>query len=132
MKIGAKKKCINDKWPKDHVYKLWGKNVCSGMSTTVNVMYYVMGALWNSRPGSRIQPSRAVDGRRLSTTLPLIPEQLRPQIPHGSAVAEKDGLLKKRQKENHNSHREAKELCALLSGNPVWMDGHQSPKEVRE
>ena len=59
--------------------------------------------------------------RRLRTNIPTIREFRRPRVIDATAVAEKDAVLKERQKENFDSRHDAREQKSLNTGSNVWM-----------
>ena len=72
------------------------------------------------------------EGRRLRTTLPMVPEQLVPKLPPKSIVKNRDIHLKERQKDNFDNRRGVKEPSALPQGDSVWVPDRQSSGEVIE
>ena len=77
-------------------------------------------------------PAELLMGRRLRTTLPMVPEQLVPKPPPKSIVKNRDTHLKERHKDNFDNRRGVKELPALSQGDSVWVPDRQSSGEVIE
>ena len=70
--------------------------------------------------------------RKLRTTVPMTEDQRKPKTPDFSVVAVKDKRLKTRQKVNHDTHREARELPVLSPGEYVWVTDREESGEVVE
>ena len=68
-------------------------------------------------------PAELLMSRRLRTNIPTIREFRRPslRVIDATVVAEKDALLKERQKENFDSRHDAREQKSLNTGSNVWM-----------
>ena len=58
-------------------------------------------------------------GRKLRTTLPIAPKQLKLSLPKESVVREKERKLKKRNKRNFDSRHKVKDLQPLQPGDTV-------------
>ena len=70
-------------------------------------------------------PSELLMGRRLHTTLPLFPNQLKPATPDYSQLLQKENVLRAKQKDNFDLHHRSRNLTLLLPGDDVYMDdGH--------
>ena len=59
--------------------------------------------------------------RRLRTNIPTTREFRRPRVIDTTIVAEKDAVLKERQKANFDSRHNAREQESLNTGSNVWM-----------
>ena len=66
-------------------------------------------------------PAELLMSRRLRTNIPTIREFRRPRVIDATVVAEKDAVLKERQKENFDSRHDAREQKSLNTGSNVWM-----------
>jgi len=77
-------------------------------------------------------PSQLLMSRCLRTTVPIIERQRKPHIPDFSAVAARDGRAKKRQKDNFDARRGARNLPTLDPGDSVWVTDRQIHGEVVE
>ena len=70
--------------------------------------------------------------RHLRTTLPIIPNQLRPAVIDCQRFKEKDEHIKIRQKRNFDSHHGAREQTPLDPGNQVWTPDLQTKGTVEK
>ena len=77
-------------------------------------------------------PSQLLMGRRLRTTLPIAPEQLKPSVPKEKVVREKERKFKKRNKRNFDSRHKARELQPLQPGDTVWIPENKSNGTIIE
>ena len=77
-------------------------------------------------------PSQLLMSRCLRTTVPIIERQRKPHIPDFNAVAARDGRAKKRQKDNFDARRGARNLPTLDPGDSVWVTDRQVHGEVVE
>ena len=68
-------------------------------------------------------------GRRLGTTLPIAPEQLKPSVPKEKVVREKERKSKKRNKRNFDSRHRARDL---QPGDTVWIPENKSNGTIIE
>ena len=66
-------------------------------------------------------PAELLMSRRLRTNIPTIREFRRPSVIDATVIAEKDAVLKERQKENFDSGHDAREQKGLNTGSNVWM-----------
>jgi len=79
-----------------------------------------------------ISPSQLLMSRCLRTTVPIIERQRQPHIPDFGAVAARDGRAKKRQKDNFDACRGARNVPTLDLGDSVWVTDRQIHGEVVE
>ena len=77
-------------------------------------------------------PSELLMGRKLRTTLPIAPKQLKPSLPKESVVREKERKLKKRNKRNFDSRHKVKDLQPLQPGDTVWIPESKSEGTIVE
>ena len=66
-------------------------------------------------------PAELLIGRKLRTTIPVIPRQLIPTLPKTRMLREKEKKLRHKQKTNFDSRHEARELVPLETGDTVWI-----------
>jgi hypothetical protein len=59
-------------------------------------------------------------GRRLHTTVPILPAQLDPALPDGVAFAREEREKRRSDAENYNRRHRVKALSALTAGERVW------------
>jgi len=64
-------------------------------------------------------PCELLQGRKMRTNLPMMPDQLRPQTPDISNLKGKHHEAKMRQKKNYDEHRGARSLSVLHPGDTV-------------
>ena len=69
-------------------------------------------------------------GRKLRTTIPVIPRQLIPTLPKTRMLREKEKKLRYRQKTNFDSRHEARELVPLETGDTVWITANKAEGTV--
>ena len=60
-------------------------------------------------------------GRRLHTTVPILPAQLDPALPDGVAFAREEREKRRSDAENYNRRHRVKALSALTAGERVWV-----------
>ena len=77
-------------------------------------------------------PSQLLVGRKLRTTLPIAPKQLKPSMPKERVVREKERKSKKRNKRNFDSRHKARELQPLQPGDTVWIPENKSNGTIVE
>ena len=77
-------------------------------------------------------PSELLMGRKLRTTLPIAPKQLKPSLPKESVLREKERKLKKRNKRNFDSRHKVKDLQPLQPGDTVWIPESKSEGTIVE
>ena len=70
-------------------------------------------------------------GRKLRTTLPITPQQLKPHLPNASLV-KKERRMRDRMKRNFDSHHKAAPLQPLNLGDIVWIPEDESEGIVVE
>ena len=66
-------------------------------------------------------PAELLMGRKLRTTVPVIPKALQPKLPNQKTLREKEREIRRRQQSNFNRRHKAKALEPLLPGEPVWI-----------
>lgn len=69
-------------------------------------------------------------GRRLRTTLPVLPSQLDPSLPDSAELSRSEKKKKMRDTANYNKRHRAKPLCDLSPGKQVWVTDVKSPGTV--
>ena len=66
-------------------------------------------------------PAELLMGRRLHTTIPVLPKQLKPKLPDANKLRKKEKSMRKRQKINFDQRHRAKDLIPLQKGESVWI-----------
>lgn len=66
-------------------------------------------------------PAQLLMGRRLRTTLPMLPETLQPRLPDFQQVSCSEREKRLRQTESFNKRHRTRELDKLVPGQPVWI-----------
>ena len=66
---------------------------------------------------NRYSPAELLMGRKLRTTIPVIPVVLQPKLPNHSTLRKKEEEIRKRQQKNFDRRHKAKTLEPLLPGN---------------
>ena len=66
-------------------------------------------------------PAELLMGRKLRTTVPVLPKVLQPKLPDQIALREKENEIRRRQQSNFNHRHKAKVLEPLLPGETVWI-----------
>ena len=66
-------------------------------------------------------PAELLMGRKLRTTVPVIPKALQPKLPNHNALRKKEGEIRKRQQNSFNRRHKAKALEPLLPGETIWI-----------
>ena len=69
----------------------------------------------------RIQSCELLMGRKLRTTVPVLPKVLHPKLPDQIALREKENEIRRRQQSNFNHRHKVKVLEPLLPGETVWI-----------
>ncbi|XP_042072880.1 uncharacterized protein K02A2.6-like [Haplochromis burtoni] len=70
---------------------------------------------------SGYSPAELLMGRRLRTTLPMLPSQLEPTLPDNALLAQKEREKRMMDMANFNRRHRAKPLCSLSPGEQVWV-----------
>lgn len=70
-------------------------------------------------------PAELLMSRRLRTTVPDTQKQRQPSIPDSSVVVARDDRAKKRQKDNFDAHRRARNLLVLEPGDTALATNRQ-------
>ena len=60
-------------------------------------------------------------GRKIRTTVPILPSHLEPNWPYLEQFREKDSAVKSKHKKNFDRRHSAKSLPDLFPGDPVWL-----------
>ena len=94
--------------------------------------YLVMLAYCSTPIENGYSPSQLLMGRKLRTTLPIAPKQLKPSVPKERVVREKERKSKKRNKRNFDSRHKARELQPLQPGDTVWIPENKSNGAIVE
>lgn len=74
---------------------------------------------------SGLSPAELLMGRKIRTTVPILPTQLEPSWPYLESFREKDSALKAKQKKSFNSRHSAKVLPNLMPGDTVWLPSQE-------
>ena len=77
-------------------------------------------------------PAELLMGRLIRTTLPVISEQLRPQLPKNKDLKRRDQELKETQKQNYDQRHHASDQAVLETGDEVWITDQNKPGEIEE
>ena len=93
--------------------------------------YKALLAYWTTPLQMGYSPSQLLMGRVLRSTVPTTRFQRQPQIPDLVAARTRDKRNKARQKRNHDTHRGARQLPLLESGDQVWVPQRQREGEVQ-
>ena len=75
-------------------------------------------------------PSELLMGRKLRTTLPITPKQLKLSVPKERVVREKERKLRERNKSNYDSRHKVRDLQPLQLGDTVWIPEKSEGKIV--
>ena len=68
-------------------------------------------------------PSELLFGRKIRTTVPVLPSNLLPCWPQMSQLRQKDNDIKEKQKHYFDQHHRVKQLPELSQGQTVWIQG---------
>ena len=66
-------------------------------------------------------PAELLMGRKIRTTVPLLPKLLNPKHPNKFQLQKKEKHIRERQRRNFNSRHRAKDLQPLEKGEKVWI-----------
>ena len=75
-------------------------------------------------------PAELLMGRKLRTTVPVVPTQLLPSLPEISQLREKEKQMKEKQRKNFDRHHRATDLKPLQTGASVWIPDNSSEGTV--
>ena len=82
---------------------------------------YLAMLIYRSTPlHNGFSPAELLMGRKLRTTLPILPSQLEPSTPDYSLIIQKESEFQEKQKQNFDSRHRTRELVHLLPGNNVY------------
>ena len=80
--------------------------------------------------GSGCSPAELLMNRKLRTTLPILPENLKPHVPDYSKLQSTEKQHREQQKQNFDSRHAAHTLTQLREGMTVWIPDHKCSGEV--
>ena len=66
-------------------------------------------------------PAELLMGRKLRSTVPVLPQVLKPETPLSGAIRERESARQARNKANYDSRHQAIQLPLLSPGDPVWV-----------
>ena len=66
-------------------------------------------------------PAELLMGRKLRTTVPIIPEQLKPKLPDLAALKDTEQRARNKMKQDHDTHHRVRSLSVLSPGTKVWV-----------
>jgi len=66
-------------------------------------------------------PAELLMGHKICTTVPILPNLLKPKLPNDFQLWKKEKAIRERQRRNFNSCHRAKDLPPLEKGEKVWM-----------
>ena len=75
-------------------------------------------------------PAELLMNRKLRTTLPILPQDLKPQVPDYSKLQSSEKQQRKKQKQNFDSRHAAHTLTFLKEGMTVWIPDHNCSGKV--
>jgi len=75
-------------------------------------------------------PAELLMGRKLRTTLPIIPQQLKPKIPNTFQLQRYEKQARNKQKQNFDKCHRAVKLKPLKTGDTVWLPEMQKKGRV--
>ena len=75
-------------------------------------------------------PAELLMNRKLRTTLPILPQDLKPQVPDYSKLQSSVKQQRKKQKQNFDSRHTAHTLTFLKEGMTVWIPDHNCSGKV--
>ena len=81
---------------------------------------------------SGLSPAELLMGRKICTTVPILPSQLEPSWPYLEQSREKDSALKAKQMKNFDKRHSAKSLPDLLQGDTVWVPSKKVEGKVTD
>ena len=77
-------------------------------------------------------PAELLMGRKIRTTVPVLPNTLDPKHPNNFWLRKKEKAIRERQRRNFNSRHHTKELQPLKKGERVWIRGSDEQAVVTE
>ena len=77
-------------------------------------------------------PAELLMGRKIRTTLPVLPKILNPQLPNKFQLQAKEKAIKDRQRRNFNSRHRTKDLQPLEKGEKVWIRDNEEQAVVTD
>ena len=77
-------------------------------------------------------PAELLMGRKIRTTVPVLPNTLDPKHPNNFRLRKKEKAIRERQRRNFNSRHHTKELQPLKKGERVWIRGSDEQAVVTE
>ena len=84
-------------------------------------MYMAMLAYRSTPLENGLSPAELLMGRKLRTTVPVIPQQLNPKLPNKSQLCLKENQQREKQRENFNKCHSAVISKPLVRGDSVWI-----------
>ena len=75
-------------------------------------------------------PAELLMGRKLCSTIPMLPEMYKPSLPPHSEILQKEQLYRSKQQKNFNNRHRARQLKALQTGDQVWIPEFQQQATV--
>ena len=84
-------------------------------------MYLALLAYRSTPIANGYSPSKLLMGRKLRTTIPVLPQQLQPKLPDAVALCRTEQQIKEKQTLNYNKHHRATKLTTLKQGDRVWL-----------
>ena len=77
-------------------------------------------------------PAELLMGRKIRTTLPVLPKMLNPELPSKLQLQAKEKAIKDRQRRNFNNRHRAKDLQPLERGEKVWIRDNEEQAVVTD
>jgi len=84
-------------------------------------MYMAMLAYRSTPLENDLSPAEMLMGRKLRTTIPVIPQQLNPKLPNNSQLRLKETLQREKQRENYKKCHHTVISKPLRRGDSVWI-----------
>ena len=75
-------------------------------------------------------PAELLMGRKLCSTIPMLPEMYKPNLPPHSEIFQKEQLYRSKQQQNFNKRHRARQLNPLQTGDQVWIPEFQQQATV--
>ena len=98
------------------IKELLSKNQCPNGD-----MYLALLAYRSTPIANGYSPSELLMGRKLRTTLPILPQQLQPKLPNTLKLHKKETQIREKQKHNYDRCHKVVKLPPLQKGNRVWL-----------
>ena len=92
--------------------------------------YKVLMAYHATPLESGLSPAELLRGRKIRTTVPILPSHLEPNWPYLEQFREKDSAVKSKQKKNFDKRHSAKGLPDLFPGDHVWLPSKKVERTV--